>query len=91
MLASIWRIIRDRVEDLDVIGVHEDNVKTQILKNEELRIDYLVLYNIVSRLADTLQVRFAQAAFRSSRFISSHAHFEQRSRFVHCQHTSAST
>ena len=88
MLASIWRIIRDRVEDLDVIGVHEDNVKTQILKNEELRIDYLVLYNIVSRLADTLQVRFAQAAFRSSRFIA-HAYFERRSRFVHCQRTSA--
>lgn len=67
MLASVWRIIRDRTEYLDMEGLHEENVRMQLLKNEELRIDYLVLYNIVSRLADTLQIRFAQAASRSGR------------------------
>ncbi|VDC01651.1 unnamed protein product [Peniophora sp. CBMAI 1063] len=68
MLASIWRIIRDRTEYLDNVGLHDDNVRMQLLKNEELRIDYLVLYNIVSRLTDALQVRFAQAASRSAHF-----------------------
>lgn len=91
MLASIWRIIRDRLEYLDIEGLHEDNVRTQILKNEELRIDYLILYNVVSKLTDTLQTRFAQAASLSGRCTSLFAYYEQRSRSFIDQRISPST
>ena len=66
MLASAWKIIRNRLEALDNSGLTDARIKTQLLERPDLREEYLILYDIVNTLVDALQHRFSVLAMSAS-------------------------
>jgi hypothetical protein len=65
MIASAWKIVRDRLELLEQEGIINSQVRSQLLKKPELRKDYLVAYDVLGALIDALQVRFSLLAARA--------------------------
>ena len=66
MLASAWKIIRNRLEALDNSGLTDARIKAQLLERPDLREEYLILYDIVNTLVDALQHRFSVLAMSAS-------------------------
>ena len=74
MLASAWRIIREYIlvfgeeykldEAVGVLGVRK-----ALRDNDELRTEYLVLYDIVNVLVDAAQAKFSLLATTTGMFI----------------------
>lgn len=59
MLASAWKIVRDRLELLEQKGIANGQVRSQLAKNPSLRTEYLVVCDILSALIDALQAGFS--------------------------------
>jgi hypothetical protein len=65
MIASAWKIVRDRLEILEQKGIINGQVRSQLSKKPDLREDYFVTYDILSALIDALQARFSLLATRA--------------------------
>lgn len=73
MLASAWRIIREYFLVFDEefkLGnaVGDSGVRKHLRDNDELRTEYLVLYDIVKVLVDAAQAKFALLATTTRAF-----------------------
>jgi len=62
MLASAWKIVRDRLELLEQKGLVNDQVRSQLAKNRHLRQQYLAVCDVCGALVDALQARFSSLA-----------------------------
>jgi hypothetical protein len=62
MLASAWRIVRDRLELLEHEGIVNYQVRLQLAKNPGLRAEYLAVCDVLGALVDALQARFSLLA-----------------------------
>jgi hypothetical protein len=65
MIASAWKIVRDRLELLEQGGIINGQVRSQLSKKPDLRQDYLAAYDVLSALIDVLQARFSLLAARA--------------------------
>lgn len=70
MLASVWKIIRDRLDGLYTDGLSDDQTRAQLKQQEKLREQYLIVYDMVNVLVNALQVRFSLLATTSSNTVS---------------------
>ncbi|KAH9979163.1 hypothetical protein BJV74DRAFT_858646 [Russula compacta] len=68
MLASAWKIVRDRLELLEQKGIANGQVRSQLAKKPSLRTEYLVMCDILSALIDALQARFSLLAATAEHF-----------------------
>ena len=66
MLASVWRIIRAYFEIFEEDGLTTNNVRNKLRQDEDMRTQYLILYDIVNVLVDTAQAKFSQLATHTS-------------------------
>jgi hypothetical protein len=62
MLASAWKMVRDRLEFLEREGLRDKTVKDQLLANKEMRAEYLIVYDMVTELDKVLKTRFSLIA-----------------------------
>ncbi|KAI0305730.1 hypothetical protein B0F90DRAFT_1700505 [Multifurca ochricompacta] len=67
MLASAWRIVRDRLEFLGQ-GIDNGQVRSQLARKPDFRKEYLIVYDILSALIDALQARFSLLAAKAEHF-----------------------
>jgi hypothetical protein len=71
MLASAWKMVRDRLEFLGREGLRDKTVKDQLLANKEMRAEYLIVYDMVTELDKVLKTRFSLIARMSRAFVLS--------------------
>jgi hypothetical protein len=62
MLASAWKIVRDRLELLEQKGVANSQIRSQLANKPNLRKEYLVVCDVLGALIDALQARFSLLA-----------------------------
>lgn len=62
MLASAWKIVRDRLELLEQKGVNNSKVRSQLANKPNMRQEYLVVCDVLHALIDALQARFSLLA-----------------------------
>lgn len=71
MLGSAWKIVVDTLYSLKEAGVTDETVIASLRKDESLRSQYLVLYDLVNTLVDLSQRKFSLLATttRTSRIL----------------------
>jgi hypothetical protein len=62
MLASAWKIVRDRLEVLEQKGIDNSKVRSQLSNKPDLRQEYLAVWDVLHALIDALQARFSVLA-----------------------------
>ena len=62
MLASAWKIVRDRLELLEQQGVVNSQIRSQLTNKPSLRKEYLAVCDVLGALVDALQARFSLLA-----------------------------
>ena len=62
MLASAWKIVRDRLEILEQKGIDNSRVRSQLANKPNLRQEYFAVCNVLNALIDALQARFSVLA-----------------------------
>jgi hypothetical protein len=62
MLASAWKIVRDRLELLEQKGIDNSKVRSQLANKPNLREEYFAVCNVLHALIDALQARFSVLA-----------------------------
>jgi hypothetical protein len=77
MIASAWKIVRDRLELLEQEGIINGQVRSQLSKKPDLRKDYLIVYDVLSALIDALQARFSLLAATAGGHRPSHPETNQ--------------
>lgn len=71
MLASAWKIVSDTLHYLEDEGVTDQNVRTQLKNNQEIRSKYVFVYNFVNTLVKMIQERFSVLATTTRRISTS--------------------
>ena len=90
MLASAWRIIREYIlvfeeeYKLDEAVGHL-GVRKALRDNDELRTEYLVLYDIVNVLVDAAQAKFSLLATTTGTFILLRPHINGMTQSSFCR------
>jgi hypothetical protein len=62
MLASAWKIVRDRLELLEQKGIDNSRVRSQLANKPNLRQEYFAVCDVLNALIDALQARFSVLA-----------------------------
>jgi hypothetical protein len=62
MIASAWKIVRDRLVLLEQRGIVSSQIRSQLAKKPGLRKEYLVVCDVLAALVDALQARFSLLA-----------------------------
>lgn len=77
MLASAWSIILGTLGELKLDGLGDRTAQADLRRNDDLRARYLVLHDMVSKLVDIGQNKFAVLATitRERIFADEYVHF----------------
>lgn len=62
MLGSAWKIVVDTLYQLKDAGLTDESVVATLRKDDSLRSQYLVLYDLVNILVDLSQTKFSLLA-----------------------------
>jgi len=68
MIASAWKIVRDRLVLLEQRGIVSSQIRSQLAKKPGLRKEYLVVCDVLAALVDALQARFSLLAATAEHF-----------------------
>lgn len=68
MLASAWKIVRDRLELLEQKGIDNSKVRSQLANKPNLRQEYLAVCDVLHALIGGLQARFSVLAATADPF-----------------------
>ncbi|KAF8502264.1 hypothetical protein F5888DRAFT_1800741 [Russula emetica] len=68
MLASAWKIVRDRLELLEQKGIDNSKVRSQLANKPNLRQEYFAVCDVLHALIDALQARFSVLAATADPF-----------------------
>ncbi|TFY80469.1 hypothetical protein EWM64_g3543 [Hericium alpestre] len=68
MLASMWRMIKNGLSNLDSEGLSSSKIRQQLQQNEGMRIEYMMLYDAVNTLVDVAHDKFSSLATSADHF-----------------------